>query len=213
MKTKPILFSGEMVRAILDGRKTQTRRIVKPQPKHMLIEAIAGVTVRMDASEDGGVWYDADCINPGRKVMCPHGVPGDQLWVRETFFDTNAAIGTLVFGAPPRYIYRADFDYREKDRSIIGAHHWKPSIFCTRSASRITLEITAVRVERLNTISEEDAKAEGCARQFWPTERLQLGKTINYRAGYAELWERINGAGSWALNPWVWVLEFRRVTP
>jgi len=194
MKSTPILFTGEMVRAILDGRKTQTRRLVKPQPRNRIVK-----------SSDDGQWYDADCVNPGVFVKCPYGQPGDRLWVKETFCadDNN------------------DFCFRADEWVECPAENgkWKPSIFCTRKASRITLEIVSVRVERLSGISEDDAISEGIT---WPEQNgkpyrppIDLTGISSLRVAanrYSELWESINGKGSWAKNPWVWVLEFKRIT-
>lgn len=169
MKERPILFSAPMVRAILDGRKTQTRRVVKLRNGQY-----------MPPSEK------AD-INGWRQMLrnCPYGQPGDRLWVRETHFDAKR----LNEG---RILYRADGD--------VSRFGWTPSIHMPRSASRITLEVTGVRVERLQDISEADAVAEGVV---W-----EQGQTaINV---FETLWESINGAGSWDANPWVWVVEFKR---
>jgi len=186
MKERPILFSGAMVRSILDGRKTQTRRIVKPQPKHRIIKA------------DDGKWYDADCINPGIEVNCRYGKVGDRLWVKETF--------NLCGGKP---FYRAD-----------GKMHadwkWKPSIFMPRFASRITLEITDVRVERLNAISVADVKAEGIFLnpkylRLWTWDGI-AGNSSNPVYAYQLLWDSINEkTHPWISNPFVWVITFRRL--
>lgn len=173
MKERPILFSGPMVRAILEGRKTQTRRVVKPQPAH-----IAGI----------GTVLNIDTIT-GK--ACPYGKPGDRLWVRETWD------GVRLDGGGALVSYRAD-----GDKPVTDDGRWHPSIHMPRWASRITLEVVSVRVERLQEISEEDAMAEGVAL------------AENYRgpvAHFASLWEQINGLGSWNANPWVWVVEFRRV--
>ncbi len=196
MKETPILFSGPMVRALLAGQKTQTRRIIKPQP------------VPLRQCVDGWRWKGEH--HDFMIEVCPFGKPGDRLWVKETFF------------APPKhepkfaaivadFIYRADYEYREPDRSVIAPYRWRPSIFCTRKASRITLEITSVRVERLNDISEADARAEGAEIQKeTPGGWIICGPRIgSYKEGYRWLWESINGAGSWDANPWVWVIEFR----
>ena len=176
VKERPILFSGPMVRAILDGRKTQTRRIVKPQPAA------------------------APSVNKAQYwVGCPYGGVGTRLWVRETWRSISS--GTREGG----------FDYRANDPSAsgVGFTAWKPSIHMPRVASRITLEITAVRVERLKDISAEDAKAEGISNVF---DAVFLGKARSVEAAcYATLWESINGEGSWAVNPWVWVVEFKKV--
>jgi len=190
MKEKPILFSGPMVRAILDWRKTQTRRRLKPQP---------------GTRHDGTPIHFGD---EGTFLKCPYGQTGDRLWVKETFrFDGIDHRFGMAERRKDELSFRADM---EADRSVNDCP-WRPSIFMPRWASRITLEITGVRVERLQEISEEDAKAEGCVQAFWPYERLQLGKARNYKAGYRKLWESINGPGSWDANPWVWVIEFRRV--
>jgi hypothetical protein len=203
-----------MVRAILDGAKTQTRRVVKPQPKNLPIFCTPETTFRCDAPQ----WVDADCVNPGVPMKCPYGQPGDQLWVKET--------ARLNLGSEENVIqYRADMaiseiqeDWFSDDpvlrRWIVGQsikpEGWRPSILMPRRASRITLEITGIRVERLNDISEADAKAEGCNGHFVDGH---AGYPIGYapQDEYRTLWESINGPGSWAANPWVWVVEFRKV--
>ncbi len=189
MKERPILFNGAMVRAILAGTKTQTRRLVKYIP----------------ALGDPEEWCHqrkmVDGIAGEHKKYCPHGLPGNLLWVKETCMNALA-------GYSPVWFYRADSDQKPGDR------HWRPSIFCTRAASRITLEITAVRIERLNDISEADAKAEGSYQKIWITSPLSAGamnarfERGTYRDGYKDIWESINGPGSWAANPWVWVINF-----
>lgn len=186
MKEHPILFSGDMAKAILDGRKTQTRRIVKPQPVEVAEPSgNSDGLIRLKASDDClSTWSDA----------CPYGQAADHLWVKETF------LNNALSGYPPVYFYRADSKDKPEDRK------WKPSIFMPRIASRITLEITAVRVERLQDISSKDALAEGVDYDVskpdgWPIDR------------YRKLWESINGKGSWDKNPWVWVLEFKRIEP
>lgn len=207
VRERPILFSAPMVRAILDGSKTQTRRVVKPQPSHRLVEPRVGLTIGMDPADDGAVWYDSDGINPGRPVRCPYGRPLDRLWVREswatpTSYDAMspseamaAMADRLPFGAPQVW-YRAST--REHNQA---SHRWRPSIHMPRRISRITLEITEVRVERVQEISEEDARAEGVDRLF------------TYRGVFQGLWNAINGPRGygWDANPWVWVLTFRRV--
>ena len=166
-----------MVRAILDGSKTQTRRIVNiDRTVGASQEKLAGVI-----------------LNQSPHIR-PYGVAGDRLWVRETF---NADwCETLLFAADGG---------SAKDAGYSSEPKWKPSIFMPRKLSRIDLEVTAVRVERLQEISEEDAKAEGC-------KALGL-RPFNARWAYRNLWQEINGAGSWDLNPWVWVIEFRRIRP
>lgn len=200
MKERPILFSAPMVRALLSGTKTQTRRIVKP-PRNIVSlyrpfpnepENVHGV----DA--DGLIgWYAVP-------AACPYGQPGDRLWVRETFcLSESAPYADGKSDAKP--LYRADFK-PEDDQPW----YWKPSIFMPRWASRITLEVVSVRVERLQDISEADAVAEGCTD---PDKRTIAPRTICHasaRTEYMALWEKINGGGSWAANPWVWVVEFKK---
>lgn len=201
VKERPILFSGPMVRAILEGRKTQTRRIMKQQP-----QLVVG-----DGNKITGAqwWYDKGDFALNRKTvvnfLCPYGLVGDRLWVRETFSDLRG----MGFDMP--FAYRADSlkDYgsglqedgdSKRCRLDYGVK-WTPSIHMPRVASRIALEITAVRVERLQDISEEDAKAEGIERRALDPWN---------RTAFMRLWQGINGPESWANNPWVWVVEFRK---
>lgn len=168
MKARPILFSGAMVRALLEGRKTQTRRVMKPQ----------GMAI---AAKGAPAYY------------CPHGEIGDALWVRETYCENNMG--------DPVYKATADLEVRDLEWEF-GKVRWKPSIYMPRWASRLTLEITGVRVERLQDISDTDAMAEG------------VDRTNTSLRGYAKerfkrLWQSINGTDSWDANPWVWVLEFK----
>jgi hypothetical protein len=230
MKERPILFSAQMVRAILHGCKTQTRLVMKPQPK---------------VSESG--WFSWDGHAPNSQYgayaanhidkeslrlfvgpSCPYGKPGDRLWVRETWMPDpscdddawdDAAISWHEWdgcGMPMRdypdalknasnVIYRASWDGQE----IVG---WKPSIHMPRWASRINLEITGVRVERLNAISESDAKNEGAPSYDEGVDAPPPNDdeyTWSYVASFQRLWDSINGAGSWQANPWVWVVEFK----
>jgi len=177
MSEKPILFSGQMVRAILDGRKTQTRRIVKPQP------ASNGKGDR-GAEHIGGTWFRvwSQPLGNSTDIHCPYGVLGDRLWVKETFQPVQLASEVT------------QWRYAATDKK--GLANWKPSIFMPRKASRITLEITALRVERLQAISRYDQISEGCSEP--------VGE-------YQRLWERINGKDSWDANPWVWVVTFKQV--
>ena len=170
MKEHPIIFSGEMVRAILDGRKTQTRRIVK---KHPFIEA--GFTI--------------DFINdPDNAGLCPHGQSGDRLWVRETYTNYDPVI------------YRADSG-NEKQTA------WNSPLYMPRRFSRITLEITDVRVERLQDISNNDALAEGV-----PDIRTKENN-LDMRDCFRAPWDFLNAKSgySWDINPWVWVISFKRI--
>lgn len=203
MKELPILFSAPMVRAILGGRKTQTRRIVKG-----LRPGLGVVTKCQDGSNAPlpSVCWDIG----GPIIKCPYGFPGDRLWVRETWQCSQVPDD----GPDQELWFAADSDGR-RPPDVEEEWSWRPSIHMPRWASRITLEITSVRVERLQEISEGDAKAEGCAPAWLDVdgERVNHGSAPTYRQGYARLWGEINGPGSWADNPWVWVIEFKRVTP
>lgn len=199
-KERPLIFNpAMMVRAILADAKTQTRRVMKSQPSeffspsavemyHPSVEDKDGF---LDAGPEIFGCYDRNGEDEGYK--CRYGQPGDQLWVRETFALHDDR-------EPPIVYYRADDPQKyESD----GA--WKPSIHMPRWASRITLEITKVRVERLNSISKADAIAEGIAESN--------DSSLDHLVTFAKLWDEIHGAGAWQLNNWVWVLEFRRVSP
>ena len=195
-RERPIIFSGEMVRAILDGRKTQTRRVIRPQPPDWVHELRVGVS---------GLWvgFDKDGCERGYEVRCPYGVPGDTLWIRETHHQHKDGSVT----------YRADMDSEGLFWSLRndGCQHeyivdkWTPSIHMPRWASRISLTVKDVRVERVQDISEEDARDEGV--EFAPAGP---GNCTNYVIGFADLWDSINakrGYG-WDVNPWVWRVEF-----
>lgn len=203
MKERPILFSAPMVRAILGGQKTQTRRIIKPQPDTTLEDYpywhIGGFRLRKDAK------------NPLRS---PYGVPGDRLWVRETWSPDHRDVY-------PNFpiVYRAD-GYPSDDDISGGMletgdamicrrtyFRWRPSIHMPRHASRINLEVTDVRVERLQNISEADALADG----GWTYSACPIHKSP--QRSFADLWESINGKGSWNVNPWIWALSFRKIDP
>lgn len=194
MKERPILFSAPMVRAILEGHKMQTRRVVKPQP------------LRVSREKDDGRVYFAE---PGMRGVlaalpencCAHGAPGDRLWVRETW----GKMGDCPSCRSRGIAYRATQpDACGPCPRCDAAFRWRPSIFMPRSASRITLEVTAVRVEHLQDISRGDAMEEGC-----PFPNMARGD--NPRRWYANLWDSINGPGSWQANPFVWVIEFKRL--
>lgn len=235
MKERPILFTGPMVRAILDGSKTQTRRIAKEFAGRDDLDAI----LKRFPSQNG----------------CPHGQPGDRLWVRETWGVVSNdwdAYGNLIDWTPDRpataitemrfgqgyysghAIYAADGSYEwagDDDGGGEPRSAWHPSIHMPRAACRILLEIVSVRVERLQDISEVDAIAEGAThirsqawdREHFPAWRYLFEEAVKAGAkppigpspaqAYEKLWESINGAGSWDANPWVWVVEFKRVKP
>lgn len=211
-KSRPIRQYDWEVRAILDGRKTQTRRVVKPQPVHK-------PEVYLEPGDV--IWRCCDLVrleNPRgrnkaaagwlncRTLPCPYGKPGDELWVRETWGEVRYV---AVAGMRPRdskIVYRADDPV---DRTM----RWSPSIHMPRWASRITLTVKAVRVERLQDISEADAYAEGCGSY---TPAYVSGGEIVGPDGvmpsdeFVDLWKSINGPDSWDANPWVWVVEFER---
>ncbi|EDA9109628.1 hypothetical protein A4N98_23320 [Salmonella enterica subsp. enterica serovar Gdansk] len=211
MKERGMIFNGEMVRAILDGRKTQTRRIMKNQPAGDYPETPALIRNVGTGFQWHGLYGESSIFN------CPLGSIGERIWVRETYqgplFDYEQMESYLEdsskFEKPDFCVYRADGNpaqefYDADDNLHCG---WRPSIHMPRWASRITLEITDVRVERLNAISEEDAQAEGvqpACYEITPPEAA-------YRVSFGEVWRGIYGEESWAANPWVWVIEFKRV--
>ncbi|HDH0408326.1 TPA: hypothetical protein PIO36_004458 [Klebsiella pneumoniae] len=222
-----MIFNAEMVRALLSGRKTQTRRIMKPQP---------------EPCPRGGHWWPSNVFKTMLHVedemqngkggwgglvgdACPFGAVGDRIWVRETWGVVSHAFsddGLMIDWVPDRpataihempfgngyysgyAIYAADGDYTwgDDDGYEDGRSCWKPSIHMPRAASRILLEITDVRVERLRSMSQDDARAEGVIAASGPME-----------AGLAfrELWDSIYGEESWKANPWVWVIKFKRI--
>lgn len=186
MKERPILFSGEMVRAILDGRKTQTRRIYKPKSGFPREDGEITPTSAEQWTEFG---------------PCPYGQPGDRLWVREAWNQSGMGWRSPGYGLG-RMHYRADPDHGWQDYW----GKWRSPIHMPRWASRLTLEITGVRVERLQEISNADCWAEGMSDATNPQQKLN-------RRWFSELWESINGPGSWHSNPWVWVINFKRVEP
>ena len=208
MKERPILFNADMVNAILDGRKTQTRRIVKPTK-----------------DRNGSGCHLAPCeiageVNGGDYGLSPYGQPGDRLWVRETHGYKIRSVG----GTPHESIvYRASEPDAVRCYGSNGEElpmKWKPSIFMPRRHSRITLEIVSVRVERLQHISEADAIAEGIElpengtyRDYGVKPEDNEGHDYCNTAvdSYRTLWQKINGLDSWAANPWVWVVELKRV--
>ena len=215
MKERPILFNAPMVRALLAGTKTQTRRVVKPQPSNGWafetppvfgwITSTHTKRGRFGAFLRRGIGTDFPEID---LIPCPYGQPGgDRLYVRETWAAPHA-----YDHLPPRLIPKdARIHYAAtEDR---GGLLWRPSIHMPRWASRITLEITGVRVERLQDISEADAVAEGC-KPIRP-ELVQDGLIVRPGRSAVEefrlVWEQIHGGGSWEKNPFVWVVTFRRI--
>ena len=222
IKERPILFSAPMVRAILEGRKTVTRRTMKPQPDAdatVTVESYnVAVTNRRGYQEAGPEVFGAWWRDGESGCKCPYGKPGDRLWVRETFIDLR---GTGVEHRPDpdgplqRYAYAADCrpgSHSDEARKDFGLKY-KPSIHMPRGACRILLEITDIRVERLQDISDEQAVCEGIAKTQHGGYHVEDGK--HYFASpvdsFASLWSSVGG--DWSANPWVWVVEFKRVTP
>lgn len=196
MKERPILFSAPMVRAILAGTKTQTRRVAK-HPLAQNLSYIVDIGKGWFGDEEGEV-----------QIRCPYGQPGDRLWVRETWQAVSGNDRARHIMTHPRPD-RGWLEYAATPRADEPAYKWRPSIHMPRWASRITLEVTGVRVERLQDISEADAMAEGV--HYSLLEKIQAGQDRWARHAYKKLWESIHGPGSWDLNPWVWVVEFKGV--
>ncbi len=206
MKERPILFNGQMVRAILDGRKTQTRRVVKG--------------VALDWLQPGK--FTPEFVAHPENHLCPYGVPGDRLWVREAYrlkaMDNDLSPAEITAGWPGERTHDHVSWVADEgcvDRLVLDGRV-RPSIHMPRWASRITRDIVAVRVERLNDISEADAIAEGVKPMdafyvFCKADRqTDLEKTA--RGAFVCLWDSINAAKHpWSSNPWVWVVEFRRL--
>lgn len=200
IKERPILFSAPMVRAILEGRKTVTRREVKKQ-------------AALDCLAAG--FEPAFLALAGNADLCPYGKAGDRLWVRETWAQpANLDPGPTVYRATyPNCIKGQGWE----NLPPLSAIHWKPSIHMFRRDSRILLEITDVRVERLQEITGDQAEAEGvdaamCQLYLESSpSRFECKEVVIH--GFAGLWESINAAGAWEANPWVWVVEFKRVMP
>jgi len=224
VKERPMIFNAEMVRAILDGRKTQTRRIMKPQPTPCTLQK-------------GGHWWPSNVFKTMLHIeeelqngkggwgglvgdACPFGDVGDRIWVREAWarYNIDQDSHDMAYRATPPE------DWPKEGR-------WRPSIHMPRWVSRITLEITGVRVERLNNISHEDAEREGIHTEVWDqtvvaknyaaedeffqfwSEGMPHYVEMNelFRASFRSLWQSIYGAESWQANPWVWVIEFKRI--
>ncbi len=213
MKERPILFSGAMVRALGAGTKTQTRRVVKMKPHQQIEERDDGTPWPWmhDGERDADSW-----------MACPYGQPGDRLWVRETWYCDDFRVQRGPYLKPDdmdldaarsdgTLIYRASSGARpyEAEQPV-----WRPAIHMPRWASRITLEITRVRVERLQDISFADAAAEGL---HYTSERLDRWSAdasswhATPQQAYRALWESINGPDSWDANPWVWAIDFKRL--
>ncbi len=212
MKERPILFSTPMVKSILDGRKTMTRRVIKPQLERK--------------PEHGYYWYQRDrkmlwhqYTNQDFLNRCPHGQIGDRLWVRETYLervefvkDSNGYDEIATPKDPTEVKYFADEPNRKYDLELGDEYVKKPSIYMPRRFSRITLEITGVKAQKLQDITEEDAKAEGvekCIIGYKSKRGMEQGIST-YKQAFEKLWNSLNekrGFG-WALNPWTWAIKF-----
>ncbi|MBL7379349.1 hypothetical protein IL387_06585 [Escherichia coli] len=242
MKERGMIFNGEMVRAILDGRKTQTRRIMKVQPSDGFHPTHNGYDLDLNAH-----WYTPGVVDkngylqPAKKDVfgvadenegytCPFGAVGDRIWVRETWAEAGA-------GAPDLKLYRANYPEH------VPTHYenvppasdirWTPSIHMPRRASRLTLEITGVRVEKLDKISEEDAISEGMQGVLCPSckgdpdysttqydpdtlaavDEIPCQSCESNRSKFFALWDSIYGEGNHCMGDWVWVIEFKVASP
>ena len=205
MKESPILFSAPMVRALLAGTKTQTRRIFKPD--RMTWDANGRYTTYAMRGGELSTTGSGPFKPSSWLHYCPYGQPGDRLWVRETFARIDGQTRPWI-----ETDYQATYTHGDRLGDTLGIKkRWTPSIHMPRHASRITLEVTGVRVERLQDIDLADALAEGIS----DTGALILDSAGNEQGGpiaeYAVLWEQINGPGSWDANPFVWVVTFRRI--
>lgn len=206
MSEKPILFSGEMVRAILEGRKTQTRRVVKPELVSIWDEPRGAADVAA-----GYPWVELDGEKYKAVELCPYGRPGDLLWVRETWTCPG-----YEKWKPSEIPSGMNIRYRATNEKPYQSYTWRPSIFMPRWASRIILRVTDVRVERVQDISADDARAEGICLDTWNLHQSYDGTISMSLAAVQEfrsLWDSINATRGygWDVNPWVWVVEFEVV--
>ncbi|MBJ7583330.1 hypothetical protein JHD42_19975 [Aeromonas veronii] len=213
MKERPVIFNGEMVRAILAGRKTQTRRVMKVQPPEGwgpvnsfgVEDPNARTYTKAVVDRHGYMQAGPQVFGVADETwgaVSPFGQPGDRLWVKETFATGLCTKSTIA--------YRATHKPSDLDEGWDEQIKWTPSIHMSRSFSRIKLEITDVRVERLNDINEQDALAEGVDDGTSPAA-IAVGWFEKPRKAFRRLWERIYGQESWNSNPWVWVVEFKHV--
>jgi hypothetical protein len=221
MNTRPILFSAPMVRAILAGTKTQTRRIVKPQPPHSTWYKINGAQSHAccgaDAQSIGDqsigdlvFWVPPTPRSKDHLLPCPYGSPGSHLYVKESWAIVPKPVGASEICRIGPDGSGATYKEAWTDPS---AYKWKSPLFMPRWASRITLELTDVRIERLHAITEEDARAEGVLNYGESLVVQHDDPSLPWaRPRFQALWDVINGERApWASNPWVWVLGFKRV--
>jgi hypothetical protein len=206
-KERPIIFSGEMVCALLEGRKTQTRRVVKVQPEYGISPCHYVMSNWAEDAEDGS------CRCSKGEIKCPYGKPGDRLWVRETFERIHR--GTAEGNAVPVVVYVADKSERLREEDDKQSPRRYSPIFMPRRLSSILLEVVSVRVERVQSITEADAIAEGLTVADGSLSLGNPWRVVNAKyliQRYADLWDSINGKKvgcSFADNPFVWVLEFK----
>lgn len=202
-KERPILFSGDSIRAILDGKKTVTRRVVKGRDPRW----------EVDDREDGRLWPYYPCYVYAEPqpidLQCPYGEPGDRLWVREAWRLYDSSEECACYDSCRCSAYSGQPLYRADWAGEASEYKWRPSIHMPRRLCRIVLEVKSVRVERLQEITEAEAKAEGI------TKALVSGVAPGefHRAGFAQLWDQLNASRgySWESNPWVWRVEFERI--
>jgi hypothetical protein len=214
MKERPIIFTAESVRAILDGTKTQTRRVIKPQPDSTVTGLVPRTTYAGNVLWSNALW---ETKKYGRLIemndrKCPYGHAGDHLWVRETWVKWDGGLVYLEKSLDKHGNEDADSKRCRLDYGVT----WKSPLFMPRWASRITLEIVGVKAERLNEISETDAKAEGVTPDPNILEpKAPFPARISHRSTFAAIWDGINAKRGypWDSNCWVWAIEFRRVTP
>ena len=188
MKERPILFTAQMVQAILDGRKTMTRRIIKPQPDDDGLWDDDKFPRSIDSRLKN--WNGQTAEGLSREWKCPYGKPGDRLWVKETW-------------RPKRHSFLTGYPYEykttAKEDGVPLDEPWNSSLFMPKGAARIWLEIISIKVERLQDITDFDAQKEG------------YGFETDFHATdwFLQIWEGIHGVGSWDINPFVWVIEFK----
>ena len=208
VKEHPVLFSPPMVQAILEGRKTQTRRVVKkihPNSKNLLPES------EMLNHSIGFTFWEPDQFEVPENerlvslVKCPYGKPGHLLWVRETFDSKSGCLGSVLF--------KANYSTKELNQAAKGVFRWKPSIHMKKDYARIWLEVEEIKVERLKDISHDDCPEEGI-EMIGTKFKNYLGNepTYNQRISFRSLWQSINGLESWEQNPWVWVVKFKVIS-
>lgn len=220
MKQRPILFSTPMVQAILDGRKTMTRRVIKSEPTEDVESGYTYLNQPYHVEKLSFKMLDIHTWKYGILEFCPYGKPGDVLWVREQFkiigthVERDLSSGAII-EETPQYVFRG-----QKQPHIEKLFKWKPSIHMPKSACRIFLEVVSVKVERLQDITKSDAIKEGVERLYAGGFGRSGEEWKNYNGSgvldsailsFESLWESINGPESLLANPWVWVVEFKRI--